>query len=80
MRKEEAESADQTDIDISSENRGELFTVGVLAGNVFVEPTLRSASELEIPDDILADTISPLADREEKEEIIVVEDVPSCRL
>ena len=79
VRKEEAESADQTDIDISSENRGELFTVGVLAGNVFVEPTLRSASELEIPDDILADTISPVADREEneeKEEIIVVEDVP----
>ena len=67
VQKEDLESADPTDIGISSENRGGFFTVDLPAGNV-VEPTLLSTSEFEMPVDSLLNTTLLIVDREETQE------------
>ncbi|WP_193171958.1 hypothetical protein [Nisaea nitritireducens] len=82
--KEDSGSLGLGNIGISMDSRGELFTVGVLSGDVVVGTILRSATEISmddgdasetaVPGDVEKEAASPPSYREEK---IVVQEPPA---
>ncbi|MEO9901165.1 MAG: hypothetical protein ABJF28_10260 [Nisaea sp.] len=74
LLKEDSGSLQLANIGISTDSRGELFTVGMLSGEVVVGPVLRNASEIAEPDDAEEAVGTPFSYREEK---ITVQETPA---